>query len=147
MAESPKHRHVALRPLLAAWFVATMVGMGLLWRYEMAPGAVGAVSAHLPNTSVNASSSSHYTLLLALHPHCPCSRATIRELNRIVTRCGPALRVTAFFACPSSMPTDWAHTDLWRDAAAIPNVTIQLDPDGKECQRLGAKTSGQAILY
>ncbi len=133
--------------LVATWVCLTLGAMAVLWRYEMAPGAVGAVPARLPEGSITTSSDGKYTLLLALHTHCPCSRATIRELSRIVARCGSQLRITAFVVCPSRMPRDWAQTDLWRDAAAVPNMTVRADPDGNQCRLLGAQTSGHAMLY
>jgi len=142
MARNPE-RAWGLTLITMGWGFLTLGGMAALWRYEMLPGAVGAAPARLSIAPAD----SRYTLLVALHPHCPCSRATLHELSRIVTRCGPKLRIEALVIAPTNMPATWSETGLWRDAATIPNITLSADRDGEECQRLGAKTSGHAMLY
>jgi hypothetical protein len=133
--------------LVIAWGVICVVGTSFLWRYESAPGAVGEVPAHWPSQSALSRDANRDTLVLAIHPHCPCSRATIRELSRVMTRCQSGLNTLVLFVKPHEMPDDWAHTDLWSSAQAIPGVSVRQDVDGQEAQRFGAMTSGQCALY
>jgi glyoxylase-like metal-dependent hydrolase (beta-lactamase superfamily II) len=51
------------------------------------------------------------------------------------------------FYRPRQFPAGWERTDLWRSAAAIPGVTVLVDPDGLEAERFGAKTSGHVLVY
>ena len=51
------------------------------------------------------------------------------------------------FLTPSSLPAQWADTDLRRDAERIPGVTVLSDIDGAEAQKFGAQTSGHTFLY
>jgi hypothetical protein len=82
-----------------------------------------------------------------VHPHCPCSRATIGELAELMTHCQGRLGTTVLVLQPAGMSDAWVHTDLWSSAAAIPGVTVLADGEGREARRFGAATSGQSLLY
>jgi hypothetical protein len=86
-------------------------------------------------------------LVILMHPHCPCSRATVDELSKLMTHCQGKLTATVVMIQPTGTPAGWERTDLWSSAAAIPGVTLMSDPDGVETHRFGALTSGQALLY
>jgi hypothetical protein len=81
------------------------------------------------------------------HPHCPCTRASIGELNRLLTLCSGPLEAQVLFIQPKGMAPDWTETSLRKSAAAIPGIKVQLDPDGEEAQRFGAESSGYLVLY
>lgn len=81
-----------------------------------------------------------------LHPRCPCSRATLRELALIMTRGRGRCAAYVVFANPEG-DAEWAATDLWDQAAAIPGVRLIRDDGDVEARRFGAETSGQAFLY
>ncbi|MFN0022108.1 MAG: hypothetical protein ACKVP0_27995 [Pirellulaceae bacterium] len=57
------------------------------------------------------------------------------------------LDIRVAFVQPPGTNTDWAHTDIWQAAAAIPGVAVALDHHGLEARRFGARTSGEAFLY
>src|SRR5206468_5995539 len=42
---------------------------------------------------------------------------------------------------------EWAKTDLFDAAAAMPGVEVHIDDGGKEARRFGSATSGMALLY
>ncbi len=81
------------------------------------------------------------------HPHCPCTRASVGELARLMTRCEGLLTARVLFFEPPDAPEGWVRTDLWRSAAAIPGVDVLEDESGVEAGRFGATTSGQTVLY
>jgi len=87
------------------------------------------------------------TLLLLIHPHCPCSRATLGELAALMTTCRGRLTARVLMLRPEGTPDGWERTDLWDTAAALSGVTVTSDPHGAETRRFGAATSGQALLY
>lgn len=137
--------------LLAAglvWLVAVGTGLAAMWKYENAPGewAHGAPSVW-PADSTLARVSGRATLVIAVHPHCPCSRATIGELALIMTRVQGLATVHVVFFRPLPSAENWHETALWRAAAEIPGVVVTADPDGLEAHRFGAITSGQTLLY
>ena len=51
------------------------------------------------------------------------------------------------FAEPAGFPADWAESDLWRSAAAIPGVAVHRDEAAAGAGLFGAATSGNALLY
>ena len=77
------------------------------------------------------------------HPHCPCSSASVGELNRLLTRCEGPTTVHVLFVRPKDVADSWTETALRKSAQAIPGADVQLDPKGKEARRFGAESSGQ----
>jgi len=80
------------------------------------------------------------------HPRCPCTRASISEMNRLLARC-ENLSAHVLFIKPSSTPTNWTETASWKNAEAIPGVDVLVDPDGREARRFGAESSGYVVVY
>ncbi len=89
----------------------------------------------------------HHTLLMFVHPQCPCTRASIEELNRLLARTEARVTARVLFFKPSGFPADWTRTGLWRSTAAIPGVTVVEDVDGAQARLFGAETSGYVLLY
>ncbi len=87
------------------------------------------------------------TLVLFVHPQCPCSKSTIEELAHIVAHSLERVNGYVFFYSPEEKPSDWARTGLWQSASMIPGVRAMEDPDGREARRFHAATSGQTLLY
>lgn len=86
-------------------------------------------------------------LVLFAHPQCPCTRATIGELARLMRRTQGLVQAHVLFVQPDEFTDAWTESDLWRRAAAIPGVHVLRDPGGREAHRYGAATSGQVLLY
>jgi hypothetical protein len=84
---------------------------------------------------------------MLVHPHCPCSRASIGELALIMAQSQGRLAAYILFLKPEGFADHWEKTDLWQSAAAIPGVKPIADQDGVEARRFHATTSGQTVLY
>jgi hypothetical protein len=123
------------------------MGISMVLRYENTEGAVGATAERWPSVTQISLDSKHDTLVLFAHPKCPCTRATVEELNRIMTQCNGQLVAHVFFLQPAGFSDDWVRSGLWSTAAAIPGVTVQADPKGLIGQKFGAETSGYVLLY
>ncbi len=134
---------IALATLL--WLAGIGWGFTTLARHEMTPGAKATAGADWPAGTSLARSPGGPTLVLFAHPRCPCMKATLEELDRLVARTGGAARVSVHFFSPRG--ADWSDTDVTRRAACIPGVSVLADPDGVEARRFGALTSGDAFLY
>src|SRR5262249_53212986 len=87
------------------------------------------------------------SLLVVMHPQCPCSRATVEELAKLMAACQGKLTATVLMIHPRGLPQDWEKTDLWRSAAETPGGRAGTNEAGAEARRYGAQTSGQALLY
>jgi hypothetical protein len=57
------------------------------------------------------------------------------------------VRTQVLFVRPDGTREEWERSDLWITANAIANVDVIADPDGREAERFGARTSGQAYLF
>ncbi len=122
------------------------VGLTLLWRYENASGPAAAPPSQWPLASGIHLATDRATLIMLAHPHCPCTRASIGELARLMAQAQGRVTAYALFVKPAGSSDDWENTDLWRNAAGIPGVNVVVD-DGVEAQRFHAVTSGQTVLY
>ncbi len=129
------------------WLLAVSTGLWILWGYENAPG----VSANPPRLWPVASRiqrpQDRATLVMLVHPHCPCTRATLNELAEIMAHAQGRLDAFVLFLKPAGMSGDWEKTDLWQSAASIPGVRVMVDGDGTEARLFNSATSGQTILY
>jgi hypothetical protein len=83
---------------------------------------------------------------MAIHPHCPCSRASIGELAILMAHSGGRLAAFVDFVQPPGFNENWTKGELWSNAGSIPGVTRIID-SGAEAKLLGAATSGQTLVY
>jgi hypothetical protein len=118
-----------------------------VWAYDNTPGARGQVENNWPVSSKLSLAKDGDTLVLALHPNCSCSRATVDELADIVTHAAGKLTVHILAVRPPGLSIDPTHSALIEKAGALAGVTITLDDEGKEAALFGAKTSGHTNLY
>lgn len=133
--------------IVLAWLGATLTGLGLLASHASQPGASGLAPQEWPAESNIPRASDQPTLVMFAHPRCPCTRASLTELSKIVSR-QPEVAVRIVFYRPVASDADsWEQTDQVRTAAAIPGAVVYWDLDGHEAQRFGAQTSGQALLF
>jgi hypothetical protein len=130
-----------------AWIAAMTAGLSSLWRYEAAIGATAATPDQWPSDAGVSRSTTLPTLVMFIHPKCPCSRATLDELAKLMTRCHEKLAASICFVRPRDVQRGWEQTDLWRTAAAIPGVTVSVDDEAGLARRFGAATSGITFLY
>lgn len=133
--------------IFALWL--PMVGYGLyrMTDYANTPGKLASPPAQWPSSAPLQFARGRANMIVFAHPQCPCSRATIEELAWIVAHAPGKAEAAVFFYLPAGEKRDWATTDLWRSATAIPGVRAMLDPDGAMARRFGASTSGQTLVY
>lgn len=82
-----------------------------------------------------------------LHPHCPCSRASVANLARIAARLANRVRITVALVAPPGVNESWVQGSLHDAVQQVPAVTIRIDGNGREARLFGALTSGQTYLY
>jgi hypothetical protein len=131
----------------AAWLLISGFGLSHLLRYSATPGAQSDPPGTRPELAGWSPPAGVHTLVLAIHPHCPCSRATLGELDAIMARCRGHLAARVLFVRPAGFDESWVRTDLWRHACRIPGASVAIDDRGREALSLGARTSGQVVLY
>jgi hypothetical protein len=87
------------------------------------------------------------TLVLFAHTHCPCTRASLHELDGILAETQNKISVTVVFTIPDGVPADWEQGDLWNSAKGIPGLRVMRDQGGREARRFDVEGSGQVLLY
>jgi hypothetical protein len=130
----------------AIWLIAAGTAMLLMMRYSFSPGNPGHPPLRWPGGSL-ARSTDRPTLLLFVHPHCPCSRATLSELEVLLAQGNDLFETFILFAKPAGAPEDWFATDLWRTARLIRGATTVEDQAATEAHRFNVETSGTSLLY
>lgn len=142
-----KKNRVILTAVGTLWLLMIGAGIIILWKYESTPGVRAATPGRWPAASRIKPAVGRATLVVSAHPHCPCTRASIGELARLMTQAQGRVTAYVIFIKPPGFPDGWERTDLWASAAAIPGVTPVRDDGGVEAGLFHATTSGQAALY
>lgn len=132
---------------LTAWSIAVLGGMYLLWRYESTPGTPTAPPTQWPVESSMPRVSGQGVLIVFVHPHCPCSRSTLRELERLLVYHDGSHDVLVAFYRPQESTPGWEAGDLLETAARLPGVRVLTDVGGVEARRFGVSISGTAVAY
>jgi hypothetical protein len=139
---------LSIRTVICGFWLLAVAATGLfLITYENTAGPQVLAQSEFPKIKNVQLATDRCTLLLFAHPKCPCTRATISELNRLLTHCSSNVAAHVFFLKPSTESSDWVQTDLWRSAANIPGVQVHVDEDSALANRLGASTSGDVVLF
>ena len=140
-------RRILFALLLVVWLSVVACGMALMWSYNHKPGQAAVAPARWPVESRLLQSARRFTLVLVAHPKCPCTRATIEELSKLLAHTSGRLDAYMLFVQPKGSPEGWHRGDLWNSASSIPGVKVVLDDDGVEANRFDAHVSGQVLLY
>ena len=140
---------IQLRFLIAGsiWCIAIGLGFVTLERYEATPGEQGTVRSQWPEDSGVAHVPDCYNLVLALHPRCPCSRATVSELEKVLVQSPHNVCVHVLLFRPPGSGADWEDTGLVSKVRTLPGVLVHADDEAAIAERFGARTSGAVALY
>lgn len=140
-------RPAAVAALCAFWLLLVLAGLRQVWRYGGTPGEAAVAPGRWPDMASLPDAQGGATLLMVIHPHCPCSRASLAELAHLMARSQSRVRATVAFVRYPGVSEQWVQSDTWRQAAAIPGVHVVSDQGGALARRFGARTSGQTYLY
>jgi hypothetical protein len=133
--------------LAAIWLILVLAGLSILWRYANTPGIAAQSNTSWPGSSLINLNRDGKTLVMFAHPHCPCTRASLGELERLLAQCPDGVTPWVVFYRPSEVSEGWEHSDLWQRATSIPTVHVITDIDGREAKKFGAVTSGQTYVF
>ncbi|MBN8232749.1 RedB protein [Corallococcus macrosporus] len=130
---------------MAGWLLASVLGLGLVWSHASAEGRAATPPSRLPEHFLRTPGT--WTLFVLLHPRCPCSRATLTELAKLLDRDGARVATRVFVWAPRQAPPGFERAELWARAESLPGVEVVADVDGAVARELGVSTSGQVVLY
>jgi hypothetical protein len=146
LASACKQRWVALTTTFM-WGSAVAIGFLALQLHGSSPGPIGAVIGHWPNSTRVPLTPGRPTLVMAVHPQCPCTRASAWELARVLTSCQGLAEVYILIFLPERAGHGWVTPDVLQRLGTMPGVHLVDDPAGEEAAHFGARTSGQVALY
>ncbi len=132
-----------LKLVFASWLVVLSCSLGALWAYSTRPGEAG----RPPWPQDLERDETRYTLLLFCHPKCPCTRATVAELQRIALECGDRLSIRAYLVLPAGVKPGWEDGALSASLRNLRGADVRLDTSARISRRFGISTSGDVALY
>lgn len=140
--------------LVSLWATLLLVGLGWQFGYAYSPGAARATPARWPEhmraldtIPLPAVAAADASLVMALHPQCPCSQASLAEAARILDHFDGRVRLVILAASPAGLEAAWADTPVIRAARDLPHAVILDDPDGRMAAAFGMMTSGHVAAY
>ena len=133
--------------ILSVWILACIAGLAFFWIYESTPGQEGDNPESWPSASTLTRASDRPTLVMFLHPKCPCSRASVEEVSRLLANYPEAFALRFVFFQPDTTEDSWVQTDLWKTVRQFPHAEVVIDKEAREARRFGAVTSGDTYLF
>ncbi len=139
---------LGLKKLVIAWGVLVLLGYGSMVVYSTSPAKSAVTADHFPLDSTLAHGR-NLTLITFLHPQCPCSRATVSELQELLVQneFQSNLTIYAVVSRPSGCSADFTRGAILDSLSSMKNVQVVIDKDDVESQRFGARASGQTLLF
>jgi hypothetical protein len=131
----------------AAWVVTVAAAVRSIRAFESTPGRAADAPERWPASAAIARAPGTWTLVMLVHPHCSCSRASVAELAAIVEKAPRNVRTYVLAFRPHEFDEKWSRTDVWSAAQRLRGVRVLTDIDGKEAKRFGGFTSGQTFLF
>ncbi|HEY8076301.1 MAG TPA: hypothetical protein VIF62_19380 [Labilithrix sp.] len=126
----------------AGWLGATACALGAIAVQASIPNEAADAPSRWPSSSAIPRTPGRPTLVLFAHAQCPCTRATLHELARLLVHIGDRADVWVLFSGPIG-----GRTDIRDDARALPGVHVVEDDGRAETRRFHVRTSGEVLLY
>ncbi|WP_286766000.1 MULTISPECIES: RedB [Rhodopirellula] len=128
-----------------------LIGMTQLVSYSSQPGKVGQSVPELLPCSLSGEEpfrgADQTTVLIFYHPHCPCTRATIRCMERMIASFASQPNIVAYAFIPSGEVDSWIESETTDKLRSFGNVSIVADHDAKASRQFDVATSGHVLVY
>lgn len=135
---------IALAAALTVWAGGLATGFAMLEHYAAAAGTVHAPTAAAAEFLRQHQKPGRALLVMAVHPLCPCTDASLAELGDLLARSRGACDALLLQYEPASPEAEWP-TDSTRDLGGM-SVSVLPDRRGELASALGAETSGHTIF-
>jgi hypothetical protein len=132
---------------LGAWAALVLSAFAAVTSYKSTPGAAAEPPAEWPAASDIERDADRPTLLMFAHPRCPCTRASIDELGKLIDAAPNTFSAHVLFMKPAGADGAWQNTDTVARARALEGAATTFDGDSAEAARFGAHVSGEVLLY
>lgn len=124
-----------------------ILGMVLVSRREFIPSPVAQGATTWPAAAPIPISLERPTLVMFVHPECPCSIQSMEALSRILQGFGEQVDAHLVFYTWDPSEPDPRDGKLWRSAEVLSSVTLHADRGGRITDLFHVTSSGHALLY
>ena len=121
-------------------------GVVALNDYMSAPGAVGETPDAWPSGTGIERTPERWTIVLAAHPKCPCTRATAEQMIGPLRGSPEADLVILSYVSPERADSP-PEPGVAGRLAELPNARVVADPGARLAERFGAVTSGHVVAF
>jgi hypothetical protein len=131
----------------SCWFLALATGGWWVVRYGTTASPSMPVSSFWPASTPLSRNPGRLTILVALHPKCPCTPPTLAAIAELVTRRPGAADIIVLASVPADAESDWTTSANCQAARAITGATVIEDPESRIARLHGMLTSGHIAAY
>lgn len=128
-----------------AWIVTIIIGFGALQRYASTAGDRRAPVSHLDQLIEQHRQPGRGLVVMAVHPRCPCTDASLAELGDLLARSKGDCTAILLEYQPATQPPDWPDSPASRMLGGV-RVPVVADSGGKLAALTGALTSGHLVF-
>ncbi|CAN5593119.1 hypothetical protein BH10PLA2_BH10PLA2_16280 [soil metagenome] len=129
------------------WLIAIASGFAVLHRYESTPAPGGMPAANWPSETPLVLEMGKLTLVLAVHPRCPCTEATVMEVKNLLEAGAGRGTLNVLVFKPVIAADSWASSRTVQALAALVDAKIWTDEEGELAAHFGAETSGTLLVF
>ena len=137
----------ALASATVIWAATVTAAYQAIRRFESTPGHAAIAPVSWPAQSRVTRNRGEWTLVMLVHPHCSCSRASVKELEAVLEKAPRSVQPHVLVFRPREFPAGWEQTDVYTAATRLRRARVLIDEDGREARLFGGFTSGQTFLY
>lgn len=141
---------------VSVWAVSIAGGAGYLAAHGVRAGETAAAPGRLDESfKFLGRTPGVWTIVMAAHPRCPCTRASVDELERALVGATRPYELIVLAFCPATDAargpdpdsTVFTDTPAIRRLVSLDGVRTVDDPGGLLAARFGALTSGHTLMY
>jgi hypothetical protein len=129
------------------WAATVAAAYRAIRQFESTPGPAAIAPVSWPARSAIEPRRGEWTLVMLVHPHCSCSRASIKELEAVLEKAPRSVQPYVLVYRPHEYAAGWERTDVYTSATRLRRARVIIDEDGREARLFGGFTSGQTFLY
>jgi hypothetical protein len=142
-----RRRRIFASAVAVVWCLALVPGIWYLLAFETTPGLQSSPASAWPAHFVTDQDPRLPTLVVALHPRCACSQATLAQLEEAAKHFEHAYNAILLIDVPRGADYQWREVSFYREAQKALHAKVILDEDGRLAASFGALTSGEVFFY
>lgn len=109
--------------VVVAWSVLVLAGFFGMAAYSYSAGADRPTMSQMNPLSTR----QKWTLIVGIHPQCPCTRATAHELEQLMQKLHGRLACRAFVYYPDGLKNEWMASPLVEQLRRTTGIEVRSD--------------------